>query len=53
MQVLLYRDRPMDIGIKQAFQPGPIAALNRGEHIADRGYLLRHGQIASGYRVMP
>jgi hypothetical protein len=42
MQMLLYRGRPMDIRVKQTFQPGPIAALNRGEHIADRRYLLGH-----------
>lgn len=42
MQMLLYRGGPMDLGVKQAFQPRPIAALDRGEHIADRGYLLRH-----------
>jgi hypothetical protein len=43
MQVLLNRGGPMDVWVKQAFQSGPIAALDRGENITDRWYLLRHG----------
>jgi hypothetical protein len=38
--------------VKQAFQSGPIATLNSGEHIADRGHLLRHGQLTPGCLVM-
>jgi hypothetical protein len=43
MQVLLYRGRPMDVWVKQPLQPWPVAALNRGQHVTDRGHLLRHG----------
>jgi hypothetical protein len=44
VQVLLYRGRPMDVRIEKTFQPGPIAVLDRGEDIADSGYLLRHAR---------
>lgn len=29
--------------VEQAFQPGPIATLDRVERVADLGHLLRHG----------
>jgi hypothetical protein len=43
VQVLLHRRCPMDIGIQEAFQARPIVTLDRGEHVADRWHLLRHG----------
>ena len=32
-----------DFRVKQAFQPRPIPALNRGEHVANSRNLLSHG----------
>lgn len=42
MQVLLYRGRPMDLGVEEPPKPLPIPTLDRVEHVTDCWYLLCH-----------
>jgi hypothetical protein len=49
VQVLLDRGGPVHVRVEQVPQARPVAALDRGEHVADGGHLLCH--VSSPSRV--